>query len=116
MDKTYSIKKMVGGITEFDERRLLTWEDFKMESATDKLKYSTEEKNVLKKWYTKGNQLQIFLNKTRKEFDELEDYYKFMYHYIYLQDKVIKAIKEYKQEVLDYLIEIKSKRLERISL
>lgn len=116
MSKTYSIKKMVGGITEFDERRLLTWEDFKMESATDKLKYSTEEKNVLRNWYKQGNQLQTCLNKDRKEFDELEDYFKYMYHFMYLQDKVIKTIKEYKQEVLDYLIENKSKRLESIGL
>lgn len=116
MSKTYSIKKMVGGITEFDERRLLTWEDFKMESATDKLKYSTEEKNVLRNWYKQGNQLQICLNKDRKEFDELEDYFRYMYHFMYLQDKVIKTIKEYKQEVLDYLIENKSKRLESIGL
>lgn len=116
MSKTYSIKKMVGGITEFDERRLLTWEDFKIESSADKLKYSTEEKNVLKNWYIKGEQLQFFLNKNKKEFYELEDYYKFMCHYIYLQDKVIKAIKEYKQEVLEYLIKIKSKRLKRIGL
>lgn len=102
--KTYSMTKKVGNLTEFEERKYLTWGDFLNEIKDDiqNIKLSKVEKQYLSEMLNKGNSIQQILNNSSNKYAEYELYIKDMLNYFCIQDDLIKDIKSYVKQLIEW--------------
>lgn len=103
----YSMKIRPCGLSEFNERRLKTWYEFKdiieNNNKLDELPRTLrnahdikDDNENIKKMLLKGDKIQPLLLKTSKDFDDYTTYYKSMLLNIAIQDDI-------RQQILDYI-------------
>lgn len=107
IQNSYSMKLRPCGSSEFNERRLKTWYEFKdvIENNNKLNELSRTLRSVhdikddnenIKKMLLKGDKIQTLLLKTSKDFDDYTAYYKSMVLNISVQDGI-------RQQILDYI-------------
>lgn len=102
--KTYSMSKMVGGLTEFDERKFLTWTDF-LEEFEQRcknelpLKLDKDELSSIKQYIQEGNTIQEILERKSETFRTYKDYISTMLFSMSAQDNIIEEMKTYFEQI-----------------
>lgn len=107
IQNSYSMKLRPCGLSEFNERRLKTWYEFKdiieNNNKLDELPRTLrnahdikDDNENIKKMLLKGDNIQTLLLKTSNDFDDYTAYYKSMVLNIAVQDGI-------RQQILDYI-------------
>lgn len=106
LQDSYSTKNRPCGLSEFDERRLKTWYEFKnqiqqgtkLDGISRKLRNAHDIKDDnqnIKNFLLKGDKIQELLLKSSKDFDDYARYLKTMFVNISIQDDIIKQVNDY---------------------